>query len=148
MMAKVVTWETLWTIFAPRTLIVAKPFMGVPQLMQVINPPLSPILSRAKGVPATHPHGLVLGLERQADGQEQVRAPFPAFHGTKDVSELEYYPLNYCANEQEMRAAARARSISFLNCTLFCPHGRHPDVPIQRERLRRGAEVPLERWRW
>lgn len=40
--AKVTTFETLWTIFAPKTLIVAKPFLGIPQLLEVSESPIPP----------------------------------------------------------------------------------------------------------
>lgn len=37
------TFETLWTVFAPKTLIVAKPFMGIPQLLEVSVSPILPL---------------------------------------------------------------------------------------------------------
>lgn len=40
--ARVTTFETLWTVFPPKTLIVAKPFLGIPQLLEVSTSPTSP----------------------------------------------------------------------------------------------------------
>lgn len=40
--ARVTTFNTLWTIIAPKTLIVARPFLGIPQLLEVSGSPIPP----------------------------------------------------------------------------------------------------------
>ncbi|CAJ2512025.1 Uu.00g076500.m01.CDS01 [Anthostomella pinea] len=40
MSSKVTTFETLWTLFPPKALVVVKPFNGVAQLLQVSSPPI------------------------------------------------------------------------------------------------------------
>ncbi|RYP48369.1 hypothetical protein DL768_005738 [Monosporascus sp. mg162] len=120
--AKVTTFETLWTVFAPKTLIVAKPFLGIPQLLEVSSSPLS----------APHTMKKVSRLWMTAwcwdwDGKKMVKVyyylKFRRFRGTMEISKLDYYPLSYYEGAEELQSTIRKRSKAFLKATMFCPNG-------------------------
>lgn len=115
------TYETLWTVFAPNTLIVARPFMNTPQILKVADSPIP-----------YHRRDLHRALWMWAwcwdwDGKRMLkveyRLKFERFPGTKDITELQYYPLCFYDNPEELRSTVRKRSLQFIKTTARCPPG-------------------------
>jgi hypothetical protein len=119
--AKVVTFETLWTVFAPNTLIVARPFMNIPQILKVSHSPIP-----------YNPQHRYRSLTMWAwcwdwDGKRMLKVTyqlkFERFPGTKDITELQYYPLSFCTNPDELCNTVRKRSLQFIKTTARCGLG-------------------------
>ncbi|RYP22908.1 hypothetical protein DL767_008956 [Monosporascus sp. MG133] len=120
--AKVTTFETLWTVFAPKTLIVTKPFLGIPQLLEVSSSPLS-----APGAMKKVSRLWMTAWCWDWDGKKMVKVyydlKFRRFRGTMEISKLDYYPLSYYEGAEELQSTIRKRSKAFLKATMFCPTG-------------------------
>ncbi|KAI1337337.1 hypothetical protein F5Y15DRAFT_418099 [Xylariaceae sp. FL0016] len=121
--ANVTTFETMWTVFAPKTLIVVKPYMGHLQLLQVHG---SPIPSRWM------PTNQITRLWLEAwgwdwNGKKMVKVFYDLkikrFRGTKQINELDYYPLSYHSDPGLLRSQIVGRSKSFLRMTRFVKPG-------------------------
>src|ERR1043166_9301848 len=103
------TFETLWTLFAPETLIVATPFRGLRQILRVADYLMAPNVLR------------IWAWQWDWDGSKMVRVKYELrierFRGTKKVLELPYYPLACCEKPDELCAIVRGRSLEFIKAT-------------------------------
>ncbi|KIY04112.1 uncharacterized protein Z520_00804 [Fonsecaea multimorphosa CBS 102226] len=90
-----VTYQTIWTLFRPGTLVVARPFMNLPQVFEVKASP-DPWEDRRLNIECW-------GYDW--NGKEIVRVtfefPIEKFRGTKEISSLFCYPLEYFRDEKE-----------------------------------------------
>ncbi|OAP62732.1 hypothetical protein AYL99_01959 [Fonsecaea erecta] len=89
-----VTYQTIWTLFRPGTLVVARPFMNLSQVFEVKASP-DPWEDRR------------LNIECWCydwNGREIVRVtfefPIEKFRGTKEISSLFCYPLEYYRDDK------------------------------------------------
>lgn len=90
--AKVTTYDTMWTLFAPGTEVVAKPFLNSVQIFRVGIPPDS-----------SPGNKFVYCWGYDWNGKALVKCWYPfrmeKFKGTKEINTLECYPLEYHQNE-------------------------------------------------
>lgn len=87
-----VTYQTLWTLFPPKTKVFAKPFMNLPQIFEVKTPP-DPWEEKVKIK--------CWGYDWDGKNWIDVHFEFPIdkFHGARDVNSLFCYPLSYYKND-------------------------------------------------
>lgn len=106
--AHITTYETMWTIFPPKTKIVAKLFLNQVQILEVRGAP----------IPRRSPPGPVLRLLAWCwdwNGKEMVKVwhllSIDRFWGTKDIDQLFCYPIQYHKDEspEELRRVIRER---------------------------------------
>jgi len=97
--------------------------MGIPQLFQVIYSPVPLSKSVVKSVTRLH----VVAWCWDWDGVQFVKAKyllrFKRFRGTKEIRELDYYPLVYHSGADALCQDIKHRTISFLQATKFCKQG-------------------------
>ena len=111
MSAQITTYETLWTCFAPKTRIIAKPFFNTPQILEVLNSP----------IPFSNPVESTLDMWAWCwdwNGKKMIRVyyllKFERFRGTKPINELVYYPLEFDPNKEEICAKVKERSEKYV----------------------------------
>ncbi|KAJ2989127.1 hypothetical protein NUW58_g3627 [Xylaria curta] len=118
--AKVTTYETLWTEFAPNMLVVTKPFMNTEQILRVSSTPI-PYTRGPRS------RAIMLAWCWDWDGKKMVKAyyelKFDRFRGTKPVNELPSYPLQYHQNETKLRAKILGRAERFIMATVLVRRG-------------------------
>ena len=112
----------MWTLFVPGTHVIAKPFLGTNQIFEVFDPliPWDPNLP-------TKLYVIVRGWDY--DGKSMVRVYYELsidkFRGTKDINELECFPIMYYKNaageynKEELCQTITAREkkyVEYVNC--------------------------------
>jgi len=120
---KSVTFETLWTVFAPKTLVVVKPFMGVPQLLQVSDAPMPYYRSRVRLPLALYMSAWCWDFDGKRMVKSTYRLRFKRFNGTKEINELDFYPVSYHSDPAALYASIKIRAVDYLKATLFCEKG-------------------------
>ncbi|KIW33385.1 uncharacterized protein PV07_00240 [Cladophialophora immunda] len=89
-----VTYQTIWTLFRPGTLVVARPFMNLPQVFEV----------KASPDPWEDRRLTIECWGYDWNGKEIVRVtfefPIEKFRGTKEISSLFCYPLEFYRDEK------------------------------------------------
>lgn len=112
---RTVTFETLWAAFAPGQLIVARPFMDTAQIMMVEDSPL-PWNNNPN-----HPLSM-WAWTWDWDGRRLLKVEhafkIDRFRGTKDVTSLEYVPLEMYEDAEELKKVVRERSRKLYVCSL------------------------------
>jgi hypothetical protein len=95
--AKVTTYETLWTLFCPGKLVIAHPFMNIPQIFKVKSSPDPWEDSREDSQKSVE----CWCYDYNGIGMVKASFDFPIekFRGTKDITALFCYPLKYYKNE-------------------------------------------------
>ena len=90
--ASITTYETMWTLFPPKTKIVARPFLNMLQVFEVESGPIpygSPLPRKLN----------VLAWCWDWNGKEMTKIfyylPIERFRGTKDINQLPCYPIKY-----------------------------------------------------
>jgi hypothetical protein len=113
----VITYEFLWTIFRPKTKVFARPFLNIPQIFEVPYSP-DPYERRRVSIPCWC---------YDYNGKSQVKTFYEFdiehFRGTKDISSLFCYPINYLKEEdgqlEELQERLRKRGEKFIElCTV------------------------------
>lgn len=98
---KVVTYETLWTIFPPGTLIYGKPFQGQDQVLLVYENLMPWLNSR------DDERWNLICWTYDWDGKKfrrmAVSLKFEAFEEKKPITSLPYYPLKLHENHEDIR---------------------------------------------
>ena len=93
--ASITTFETMWTLFSPKTEIVARPFLDTPQAFVVSTAPI-PYDPKVASLS-------VVCWCWDWNGKEMVQVyhhlRIEAFRGTKDISSLPCYPIKYYKDE-------------------------------------------------
>ncbi|RYP41714.1 hypothetical protein DL769_011530 [Monosporascus sp. CRB-8-3] len=123
--AGVTTFETAWTLFAPGTLIVTKPFMDVPQLLEIAEAPVPWARTPAKNANRLHTSAWCWDWNGRRMVKVKYKLIMRRFTGTKAVNQLEYYPVTY-HKDMEVGALLEMilkRSSKFLMATLYCKSG-------------------------
>jgi len=112
--ANLTTYETMWTLFIPGQRIYAKPFLGMPQMFIVQSPPMFWDIERT--LPAF--------VEMDCwcydwNGKEIVKVwyylKFERFRGTKPISELVAYPIEYYKDKDEHSKADFSSKDDLIN---------------------------------
>jgi hypothetical protein len=113
--ASITTYETLWTCFAPKTRVIAKPFMDMPQVLEVSTSP----------IPFSTPVESTLEMWAWCwdwNGKKMVRAyyrlKFERFRGTKPINDLPFYPVEFDPDKEEVCADIRRRSEQYIKAVL------------------------------
>ena len=92
--ANITTFDTMWTIFKPKTKVVAKPFLQTTQIFEVAFAPIP----RFDNVPSTKRRAVSVWCW-DWNGKEMTKVFYDIminrFWGTKDISQLACYPLVY-----------------------------------------------------
>ncbi|MCJ1252166.1 hypothetical protein MMC30_009405 [Trapelia coarctata] len=92
--ASITTYDTMWTLFAPKTKVVAKPFLKIHQVFEV-NDCLIQFT------------GTISVWCWEWNGKEMTKVYhflyIDKFSGTKDINQLTYYPLEYYKKGAEDR---------------------------------------------
>lgn len=126
MAAKVTTFDTLWTVFAPGTHIVARVFRGSEQIFTVHD---SPIPWPQYAAQVTYKHHTMWVWNWDYDGKKILKVfyklKFERFRGTKPITELPYYTLSVLPDErqQALTKASRGRAYKFIKATVRCKKG-------------------------
>lgn len=101
----------MWTLFAPKTKVIAKPFMKMPQVFEVelFEIPSEKTLPRKQ---------YVLAWCWDWTGKEMTKVYFwlgiEKFSGTKDINQLACYPLKYHKTDQEgLKKTLEERGIKY-----------------------------------
>ncbi|RYP17984.1 hypothetical protein DL765_004203 [Monosporascus sp. GIB2] len=105
--SRTVTFETLWTLFAPETLVVARPFMNIQQVFRVID--TIRLSSRFFRIWAWH---------WDWDGKALIKVKYDLdierFVGTRLVDDLPYQPLAYCSQAEAIKEYGISDAEAFL----------------------------------
>lgn len=116
--AQITTYETLWTYFAPRTRIIARPFMNIPQILEVTTSP----------IPFSNPVEPTLIMWAWCwdwNGKKMVRVyyelKFERFRGTKPITDLEYYPIDFDPEKGEIYTMIKERSRRYVEAVCVRP---------------------------
>lgn len=95
--ASITSYDTLWTLFAPKTQVIAKPFMKMLQVFEVEsfwNPDFKPLPQ----------HQSICVWCWDWNGQEMIRIYYwlsiERFSGTKDINQLSCFPIQYYKTDQ------------------------------------------------
>lgn len=109
--AFITSYDTLWTLFAPKTQVIAKPFMKMPQVFEV-NSFLNP---GDKSLPR---YQSILVWCWDWDGKKMIKIYYwlsiEKFSGTKDINQLSCYPIQYYkTGQEELKEALRARGLKY-----------------------------------
>lgn len=121
--ANYTTFDTLWTLFPPGKLIVARLFMDVPQILRVEDAP-TPYNTGDRDN-----HYRIWAWQWDWDGKMMVKVHYrlsiPRFQGSKCVVDLPLYPLLFHnqPGPEELCAYIRQRSLRYLNATIRCDPG-------------------------
>ena len=93
--ASITTYETMWSLFAPKTKIIAKLFLNTTQIFAVEDAPIPYSKGRESKL-------YVLAWCWDWNGKEMIKVyynlPIDKFRGTKDINQLPCYPLEYYKN--------------------------------------------------
>lgn len=118
--AKVVTFDTLWTVFAPGTLVVARLFQNEEQIFKVEDSPIP----WPNWAPRSHKMWV---WSWDYDGKKMLKVQyclkFERFRGTKPITELPYYPIEYHGASQKLKDDSRQRASQFTKATIRCLKG-------------------------
>ena len=91
--ANITTFDTMWTIFKPKTKVVAKPFLQTTQIFEVAFAPIP----RFDDMPCPKMRAVVVWCW-DWNGKEMTKVFYDItinrFWGTKDISQLACYPLD------------------------------------------------------
>jgi hypothetical protein len=116
--AQITTYETLWTCFAPKTRIIAKPFMNTPQVLEVLTSP----------IPFSNPVEPTLDMWAWCwdwNGKKMVKVyyllKFERFRGTKSINALEYYPLSFDPNNEKTIADIKVHGERYIKSVSVDP---------------------------
>ncbi|KAK3690381.1 putative 26S protease regulatory subunit [Podospora appendiculata] len=124
--SKVVTFNTLWTVFVPGTLVVARLFQNVAQIFKIVDAPIP--VSRG---PYSMRQVTMWASSWDWNGKKLVRVEyelnFEWFRGTKVITELPYYPLMYHEDPERLLREARARA----RCASSRPRPGAPRAPAR-----------------
>ena len=121
-----ISFETLWTLFPPRQMIVAAPFMDIPQILRVED---APTPRRGAGLAESYQ---IWAWQWDWDGKMMVKVHYrlsiPRFQGSRRIVDLPYYPLSFHdkPGPEALRASVRQRSRSFLEATIHYRHHAYP----------------------
>ena len=90
--ASITTYETMWTLFAPKTPVIAKLFLNTSQVFEVEGAPIPYFKGRERKLN-------VFAWCWDWNGKEMIKIyyslPIEKFRGTKDIDALPCYPLKY-----------------------------------------------------
>jgi hypothetical protein len=106
----------MWTLFAPKTKIVAKLFLNQTQILEVGRAPLPRRSLRRNPEPREH---RVLAWCWDWNGKKMVKVYYflaiDRFWGTKDIDQLFCYPLQYHKEDtkEEFCKSIRARGVRY-----------------------------------
>ncbi|MCJ1417781.1 hypothetical protein MMC32_004126 [Xylographa parallela] len=109
--ASITTYETMWTLFAPKTRVIARPYMKMLQVFEVETAP----------IPWETPLPRVLEVLVWCwdwNGKEMTKVYFwiqiKKFRGTRDISQLECYPCKFHkGDEEEFMSTLRKRGAKY-----------------------------------
>lgn len=104
--ASITSYDTLWTLFAPKTQVIAKPFMKMLQVFEVES--FRSLLRRQ----------LILVWYWDWNGKKVIKIhhwlSINRFSGTKDINQLSCYPIQYYkTGQEELKKTLRARGEKF-----------------------------------
>lgn len=107
MKAEVTTFEYMWTIFAPGSLVLAKPFLKQNQIFKVS---LTPIPNYVRDLPAKL---YITAYCWDWNGKKEVKIHYDfaieRFRGTKDINQLDCYPIKYHTDSSGVNQEAELR---------------------------------------
>ncbi|CAG8955733.1 hypothetical protein HYFRA_00010999 [Hymenoscyphus fraxineus] len=109
--AKLVNYDTLWTWFAPKTRIVVKKFFNTPQILEVA---ISPIPYYTPIERTLHMWAFCWDWNGKAMVKVFYLFKIDRFRGSKSISELEYYPLEFDANKDDLIVKTKERSQKYV----------------------------------
>jgi hypothetical protein len=121
--SQLITYDTLWTLFAPETQIIGKPFMDMPQVFEVQSTPYytPPSENMADSEGETKKWSAIC-VALDWTGKYFKRVPFnleiERFSGPKPTRSLEFYPFDFCEDKEAMEKnlierGAQCRDILF-----------------------------------
>ncbi|KAK0627840.1 P-loop containing nucleoside triphosphate hydrolase protein [Immersiella caudata] len=118
---RTITFDTLWTIFPPLGLVVARPFLHVPQILQVddLSMPCLPVPGQKWF------RVWVRGWDWNGKMMSKVHyeLKMPRFQGVVHAGDLPFYPLADHDQPDALRTTIRARSMRFIRATAYCASG-------------------------
>ena len=91
---KLVTFESLWTIFAPGTIVYGKPFLGQDQVF-IVHDNLSPWPVNGRKTPSWTLQCWTYDWNGKIFRRMALRLSIESFEGTTPISSLPFYPLDY-----------------------------------------------------
>jgi hypothetical protein len=113
---KTVTFETLWTIFPPGTIVYGKPFQKEDQIFIVRdNRATWPDVSRRN--PTWGLDAWTYDWNGKIFGRKCLRLDFEQFEGHKPITSLPYYPFELHENREAIENQLRSRGIKYRE---FC----------------------------
>lgn len=118
-----VAYENLWTFFSPGSLVVARLFQGGTQILKVQDSPIPWDHRRAHRIPYLTMWAWAWDWDGKKLMKIEYKLKFDRFRGTKPVSELPFYPLEFDPESEALIRDARARSLQFLRATFHCEPG-------------------------
>ncbi|EXJ70039.1 uncharacterized protein A1O5_07112 [Cladophialophora psammophila CBS 110553] len=115
-----VTFDNLWTIFAPGTLVYGRPFQGQDQVF-VVQDNIGPWPYFSDGVPREQATWTLLAWTYDWNGsifkRRPLRLEFEYFDGTKPITSLPYYPFQFHEQQGSVRENLIQQGIKYRK---FC----------------------------
>ena len=91
---KLVTFESLWTLFAPGTLVYGKPFLGQDQVF-IVHDNISPWPNNGRKTSTWTLKCWTYDWNGKTFKRMALRLDIESFEGTRPISSLPFYPLDY-----------------------------------------------------
>ena len=113
---KLVTFESLWTLFAPGTLVYGKPFLGQDQVF-IVHDNINPWPLNGRKTPTWTLQCWTYDWNGKTFKRMALRLHIESFEGTRPISSLPFYPLDYHQEPEVLKKRLSERGAKYKR---FC----------------------------
>ena len=113
---KLVTFESLWTLFAPGTLVYGKPFLGQDQVF-IVHDNIRPWPMMGRKTSTWTLQCWTYDWNGKIFKRMALQPNIESFEGTKPISSLSFYPLDYHPEPEVLKKHLVERGVKFKK---FC----------------------------
>ena len=113
---KLVTFESLWTLFAPGTLVYGKPFLGQDQVF-IVHDNIRPWPIMGRKTSTWTLQCWTYDWNGKIFKRMALQPNIESFEGTKPISSLSFYPLDYHPEPEVLKKHLVERGVKFKK---FC----------------------------
>ena len=118
-----VTFESLWTLFAPGTLVYGKPFLGQDQVF-IVQDTMNPWPRSGRQTSTWSLQCWTYDYDGKTFKRVALRLDFENFEGTRPISSLPYYPLDYHQEPKILKKCLVERGAKYRDLCTAKPESR------------------------
>lgn len=123
---KYVTFESLWTIFTPGSFVYGKPFLGQDQVF-IVQDNMGPWPSVGRHKSTWALQCWTYDYDGKTFKRMALRLEFESFEGTRPISSLPYYPLDYHQEPEILKKYLVERGTKYRELCTAKPESRMYD---------------------